>query len=58
MGQVDLKSHEFKTAEVEFASALEQGPDSEEAQIGLAKTLLGQKKFADAVELLEVVTSC
>src|SRR5262249_48389835 len=50
LGQIDLKSNEFKTAEDEFASVLERRPDSGEAQIGLAKALLGQKKFADAVE--------
>ena len=57
LGQVDLSSNEYKSAEDEFESALLLKPGSEEGQIGLAKALLGQKKFADAVGLLEVSTN-
>ena len=53
LGQIALQSAQYKTAEDEFASALLTKPADEEAQIGLAKALLGQKKFTDARELLE-----
>ena len=53
LGQIALRSEQYKTAEDEFVSALLSKPANEEAQIGLARALLGQKKFADAVELLE-----
>lgn len=53
LGQIALQSAQYKTAEDEFASALLRKPADEEAQIGLAKALLGQKKFTDARELLE-----
>jgi arylsulfatase A-like enzyme/cytochrome c-type biogenesis protein CcmH/NrfG len=53
LGQIALQSAQYKTAEDEFASALLAKPADEEAQIGLAKALLGQKKFTDAAELLE-----
>jgi choline-sulfatase len=57
LGQVDLSSNEYKSAEDEFESALLLKPASEEGQIGLAKALLGEKKFADAVGLLEASTN-
>jgi choline-sulfatase len=57
LGQVDLSSNEYKSAEEEFESALLLKPASEEGQIGLAEALLGQKKFSDAVGLLEASTS-
>jgi choline-sulfatase len=53
LGEIALKSAQYKTAEDEFASAVLSKPANEEAQIGLAKALLGQKKFTDAAELLE-----
>lgn len=53
LGQVYLKSKDAKAAEDEFEAALLLHPGSVEAQIGLAKALLREKKFADAVELLE-----
>jgi choline-sulfatase len=57
LGQVDLSSNEYKSAEDEFEAALLLKPASEEGQIGLAKALLGQKKLADAVGLLEASTN-
>jgi predicted Zn-dependent protease len=57
LGQVNLKAKDYKSAEDDFESAIMLQPASEEAQIGLAKALLGQKKFADAVEMLETSTS-
>ena len=57
LGQVDLSSNEFKSAEVEFESALLLKPASEEGQIGLAKALMAQKKLTDAVGLLEASTN-
>ena len=56
LGEIALKSAQYKTAEDEFATALLAKPANEEAQIGLAKALLGQKKFTDAAELLETST--
>jgi choline-sulfatase len=53
LGQVYLKSNDAKAAEDEFETALLLQPGSAEAQIGLARALLHEKKFADAVELLE-----
>jgi len=53
LGQVCLKSNDPKAAEDEFEAALLLQPESVEGQIGLAKALLRQKKFGDAVELLE-----
>ena len=53
LGRIALQAAQYKTAEDEFASALLAKPANEEAQIGLAKALLGQKKFTDAAELLE-----
>ena len=53
LGQVCLKSNDPKAAEDEFEAALLIEPASVEAQRGLARALLRQKKFGDAVELLE-----
>src|SRR5712692_5804320 len=53
LGQIHLKSKDAKAAEEEFEAALLLQPGSAEAQTGLAKALLGEKKFADAVGLLE-----
>jgi predicted Zn-dependent protease len=53
LGQLYFKSNNPKAAEDEFESALLLQPASEEAQIGLGRTLLRQKKFGAAVELLE-----
>jgi len=57
LGQIALKGARYKTAEDEFASALLLEPANEQAQIGLAKALLGQKKFTDARELLETTAA-
>lgn len=53
LGQVCLKSNDPKAAEDEFETALLLQPASAEGQIGLAKALLRQKKFGDALELLK-----
>jgi predicted Zn-dependent protease len=52
LGRVYLSS---KAAEELFEGAVLFQPGSSEAQIALAKALIRQKKFADAVELLEPV---
>ena len=57
LGQVCLKSNDPKAAEGEFEAALLLQPASVEGQIGLAKALLRQKKFGDAVGLLEESTT-
>ena len=57
LGQMALKAAHYPSAEDEFASALLLQPANEQAQIGLAKALLGQKKFADARKLLETSTA-
>jgi choline-sulfatase len=53
MGQLYLKSNDAKAAEDQFEAALLLQPGSVESQIGLARALLREKKFADAAELLE-----
>jgi len=53
LGQVYLHSNDAKAAEEQFEVALFLQPGSVEAQIGLAKALLAEKKFADAAGLLE-----
>lgn len=53
LGQLYLKSNDAKAAEDQFEAALLLQPGSAEAQIGLARALLREKKFAEAVELLE-----
>jgi choline-sulfatase len=53
LGQVWLKSNDPKAAEDEFEAALLLQPASAEAQTGLARALLRQKKFGDVVGFLE-----
>jgi tetratricopeptide (TPR) repeat protein len=53
LGLVWLKSNDPQAAEDEFEAALLLQPASAKAQIGLARALLGQKKFGDAVDFLE-----
>ena len=53
LAQVCLKSNDPKAAEDEFETALLLQPESAEGQIGLAKALLRQKKFGDAVDFLQ-----
>jgi choline-sulfatase len=55
LGRVYLSLNDSKAAEVQFEEAVLLEPGSSEAQIDLAKALIRQKKFADAVELLEPV---
>jgi Flp pilus assembly protein TadD len=55
LGRVYLSLNDPKAAEVQFEAAVLLQPGSSEAQIDLAKALVRQKKFADAVELLEPV---
>jgi predicted Zn-dependent protease len=57
LGQLYLKTNDPKAAEDEFETAILLQPASTEAQIGLAKALIAQKKFADAAEFLEGSTS-
>jgi predicted Zn-dependent protease len=47
--------NDSKAAEAQFEAAVLLQPGSSEAQIDLANALIRQKKFADAVELLEPV---
>jgi choline-sulfatase len=55
LGRVYLHLNDLNAAEDQFETAVLLEPGSSEAQIELAKALIGQKKFADAVELLELV---
>jgi predicted Zn-dependent protease len=56
LGQLDLKAGMYKAAEDEFESSLQLNPASEDGQIGLARALLAEKKFTDAVEFLKIST--
>lgn len=53
LGQVYLRSNDPKAAEDEFESALLLQPANAEAQAGLARALLGQKRFSEAAGFLE-----
>src|SRR5437660_1691087 len=53
LGQIWPKSNDPKAAEDDFEAATLLQPASAEAQIGLARALLRQKKFGDAVGFLE-----
>ena len=55
LGRVYLGLNDSNAAEDQFEAAVLLQPGSSEAQINLAKALIHQKKFAEAVELLEVV---
>jgi arylsulfatase A-like enzyme/Flp pilus assembly protein TadD len=55
LGRVYLRLNDSKEAEIQFETAVLLQPGSSEAQIDLAKALIRQKKFADAVELLEPI---
>src|SRR6266481_1037360 len=55
LGRVYLSLNDLKEAEDQLGAAVLTQPGSVEAQIGLAKALIRQKKFADAVELLEPI---
>lgn len=53
LGRVYFRSNDLKAAQDQFEAAVLLQPGSVEAQMSLAKVLISQKKFADAVELLE-----
>ncbi len=55
LGRVYLGLNDSKAAEEQFEAAVLLQPGSSEAQLNLAKALVNQKKFAEAMELLEVV---
>jgi len=55
LGRVYLRLNDLKAAQEQFESAILLEPGISEAQIDLARALNRQKKFADAVELLEPV---
>jgi predicted Zn-dependent protease len=55
LGRVYLGLNDSNAAEDQFEAAVLLQPGSTEAQLNLAKALIRQKKFAEAVELLEVV---
>jgi choline-sulfatase len=55
LGRVYLGLSDSNAAEDQFEAAVLLQPGSSEAQINLAKTLIHQKKFTEAVELLEAV---
>jgi len=55
LGRVYLGLNDSNAAEDQFAAAVLLQPGSSEAQINLAKVLIHQKKFAEAVALLEAV---
>jgi predicted Zn-dependent protease len=55
LGRVYLSLDDLKAAEDQLEAAVLSQPGSTEAQAGLAKALIRQRKFADAVELLEPI---
>jgi choline-sulfatase len=55
LGRVYLRLNDSKAAEDQFEAAVLMQPGSPEAQMELAKALNRQKKFSDAVELLEPI---
>ncbi len=55
LGRVYLGLGDSKAAEEQFEAAVLLQPGSSEAQTNLAKTLMRQKKFEEAAELLEAV---
>jgi predicted Zn-dependent protease len=55
LGRVYLSLDDSKAAEDQLEAAVLSQPGSAEAQIGLAKALVREKKFTDAVELLELI---
>ena len=55
LGRVYLGLNDSNAAEDQFAAAVLLQPGSSEAQINLAKALIHEKKFAEAVALLEAV---
>jgi arylsulfatase A-like enzyme/Flp pilus assembly protein TadD len=55
LGRVYLSLGDAKAAEDQLEAAVLSQPGSAKAQTGLAKALIRQKKFADAVELLETI---
>src|SRR6267142_2666109 len=55
LGRVYLSLNDLKEAEDQLEAAVLSQPGSVEAQISLAKALIRQKKFADAVQLLEPI---
>lgn len=55
LGRVYLGLNDSNAAEDQFEAAVLLQPGSSEAQLNLAKALIRQKKFADAVDLLELV---
>jgi choline-sulfatase len=55
LGRVYLGLNDSHAAEDQFEAAVLLHPESTEAQLNLAKALIRQKKFAEAVELLELV---
>jgi len=57
LGRVYLGLNDSNAAEDQFEAAVLLQPGSSDAQINLAKALIHQKKFAQAVELLEVVAA-
>jgi choline-sulfatase len=56
LGRVYLGLNNAKAAQDQFEAAVLLQPGNSEAQTDLAKALIRQKKFADAVELLELVS--
>ncbi len=55
LGRIYLGLNDSKAAEAQFEAAVLLQPGSSEAQIDLANALIRQKRFADAVELLEPI---
>ncbi len=55
LGRIYLGLNDSKAAEDQFEAAVLLQPGSSEAQVDLANALIRQKRFADAVELLEPI---
>ena len=56
LGRVYLHSNNAKAAEDQYEAAVLLQPGNTEAQLGLARALVREKKFVDAVGLLEETT--
>jgi choline-sulfatase len=53
LGHVYFRSNNLEAAQDQFEAAVLLQPGSVEAQVSLAKALISQKKFGDALQLLE-----
>jgi tetratricopeptide (TPR) repeat protein len=57
LGLIDLQAGNFESARRDFQQALEFDPGYVEAQKGMARTLSGQHKWAEAISLLKTIVA-